>query len=248
MNPVKSAKQVKGIRKACQLTAEAVRLGGSLVKEGVSTGYIDQGIDEFIRSKGGFPASLGYRGFPKATCISVNEEACHGIPSYSKILKNNDIVKIDVAVILNGFFGDCCETYVVNGDHEILRVNRTALDFGIAEVKAGRQICEIGRGIEDYVKTTSYSIVTDMCGHGVGLRFHEPPQILHYFEESVFGSSEGMRENMIFTIEPILSAGSGEIVTCPIDKWTIRTEDNSITSQFEHTILVTKKGFEILTL
>lgn len=246
---VKSAKQIKAIRKSCLLAAEAVGFGGSLLAADISTGYLDREIDKFIRSKGGISASLNYKGYPASTCLSVNEEACHALPSDHKILKNGDVIKVDVAVIVDGFYGDTCRTFTVGAeDPEIVTASLEALAVGMSVVKPGEPMNVIGKAIETYVKQTKFSIVEEMCGHGLGLNYHEPPQILHYFDPDYLITMFPMRAGQTFTIEPILAEGKGEVETCSDDGWTIRTKDRSRTAQFEHTVLVTKKGFEILTL
>lgn len=252
---IKSEKQIFGIRKSSQLAAKTLEFIKPHVQPGITTSVLDGLIEQFIRDNGAVPAPLGYKGsnpkqppFPKSCCISLNEVVCHGIPN-KRILKEGDLVSIDITTILNGYYGDTAVTFPVgevseNAKH-LLKVTKKCLELGIKQVKPGAMTGEIGHVIHSYAILQGCTVVEAFCGHGVGLRFHEPPQICH-----VAKKTDGviMFEGMIFTIEPMINCGTPDVVVDENDYWTVRTADNQLSAQFEHTILVNKTGFEILTV
>jgi methionyl aminopeptidase len=252
---IKNQKQITGIRKSCQLAAATLRHVKQFVVPGISTEKLDRIIEDFIRSKGAVPATLEYRGFhpgqpnyPKSSCISVNEEVCHSIPD-NYIIKEGDIVSIDVTTILNGYYGDTCITVPVgeiseNAKH-LMKVTEKCLDIGIRQVAPGVRTGVIGHAIHQYAILQNCTIVSDYCGHGVGIAFHEPPQIFHIAKKD---DGVIMMEGQIFTVEPMINLGGSNVIIDETDKWTVRTADKSLSAQFEHTILVLSSGFEILTL
>ncbi|MFO0739315.1 MAG: type I methionyl aminopeptidase, partial [Labilithrix sp.] len=193
------------------------------------------------------PAPLNYRGFPKSVCTSINDVVCHGIPDGQK-LKNGDIINVDITTFYDGFHGDTSATFYIGTPsaeaRKVVEVARRSLELGIAEVKEGARIGDIGAAIQEYVESQGCSVVRDFVGHGIGRKFHEDPQVKHYGKR---GSGERMKAGMIFTIEPMVNIGSWEVVIDPVDKWTVTTADGSLSAQFEHTCLVTKTGVEVLT-
>jgi len=245
---IKTPEQIDGIRKSSKLAGQTLEYIAEFVKEGVSTEFLDQKIEAYIRENGAIPATLGYSGYPKSSCISVNEVVCHGIPSEKIVLRNGDILNIDVTTILNGYFGDTSKMYTI-GDIspialELIEDTKHSLDLGIQQVKSGNQFGNIGFAISKYIKSKGFSVVYEYCGHGVGIRFHEEPQIDHTSRRN---TGPFMRPGMTFTIEPMINEGRPGTIVDKADKWTARTVDKKLSAQFEHTILVTESGFEVLT-
>jgi len=252
---IKTERQISGIRASSKLAAATLEYIKPHVQVGVETVELDRLIEKFIRDNGAIPAPLGYKGFnnpkqppfPKSSCISLNEVVCHGIPDKTT-LKEGDVVSIDVTTILNGYYGDTASTFPVgkiseNAQH-LLNVTKKCLDLGIKQVRPGALTGEIGYAIHSYAILQGCTVVEAYCGHGVGVKFHEPPQICH-----VAKKNEGtiMFEGMIFTIEPMINLGTPEVLIDETDYWTVRTADNQLSAQYEHTILVTKSGYEVLT-
>ena len=245
---VKNPEQVEKIRAAGKLAAQAIELAGNSIVVGMSTNELDAIVHDFLISSGAYPSTLGYRGFPKSCCTSVNEIICHGIPDDLEI-QDGDIVNIDVTAYLDGFHGDSNQTFKVgNVSEEVsLLVDRTkeSLDRAIAAVMPGRPINVIGRTIESYAKRFGYGVVRDFTGHGIGEAFHSGLVIPHYDAAPLYSNT--MEVGMVFTIEPMLTLGTHEWDMWP-DGWTVATKDKSITAQFEHTLVVTESGAQILTL
>jgi methionyl aminopeptidase len=245
---VKNPEQVEKIRAAGKLAAQAIELAGSQITPGMSTDELDVIVHEFLVSNGAYPSTLGYRGFPKSCCTSVNEIICHGIPDDLEI-REGDIVNLDVTAYLDGFHGDSNKTFKVGqvSEEVSLLVDRTkeALDRAIASVMPGRAINVIGRTIESFAKRFNYGVVRDFTGHGIGEAFHSGLVIPHY--DAAPHYSNIMEVGMVFTIEPMLTLGTHEWDMWA-DGWTVATRDKSITAQFEHTLVVTESGAQILTL
>jgi len=245
---IKTPEQINGIRRSSKLAGQTLEYIAPFVKEGVSTEFLDQKIEAYIRENGAIPATLGYAGYPKSCCISVNEVVCHGIPSKNIILKPGDILNIDVTTILDGYYGDTSKMYTIGEISpeatELIEVTRHCLDLGIQQVRPGNQFGNIGFAISKYVKSNGFSVVYEFCGHGVGIQFHEEPQIDHTSRRN---SGPYMKPGMTFTIEPMINQGQPKTIIDKTDKWTARTVDNKLSAQFEHTILVTQTGFEVLT-
>ena len=245
---VKTAEQIEKIRTAGKLAAQAIELAGSSIKVGMSTNELDVIVHDFLISNGAYPSTLGYRGFPKSCCTSVNEIICHGIPDDLEI-QDGDIVNIDVTAYLDGFHGDSNQTFKVGkvSEEVSLLVDRTreSLNRAIASVMPGRPINVIGRTIESYAKRFGYGVVRDFTGHGIGEAFHSGLVIPHYDAAPLYSNT--MEVGMVFTIEPMLTLGTHEWDMWP-DGWTVATKDKSITAQFEHTLVVTESGAQILTL
>jgi methionyl aminopeptidase len=245
---VKNPEQVEKIRVAGKLAAQAIELAGNSIQVGMTTNQLDVIVHDYLISQGAYPSTLGYRGFPKSCCTSVNEIICHGIPDDLEI-QDGDIVNIDVTAYLDGFHGDSNKTFKVGNvsDEVSLLVDRTreSLDRAIAAVMPGRQINVIGRTIESYAKRFNYGVVRDFTGHGIGEAFHSGLVIPHYDAAPLYSNT--MEVGMVFTIEPMLTLGTHEWDMWP-DGWTVATKDKSITAQFEHTLVVTESGAQILTL
>lgn len=246
---IKNKYDIKMMRKSGELAAKLLKYIESFVKEGVSTLYLNDLCEEFTKKHGAISAPLNYNGFSKSICTSINNVVCHGIPSEKEILEDGDILNIDVTVKLDGYYGDTSKTYLIgNVDEEakyLVRRTENAMYRGIKAVKPGKSLYEVGKAIEKYISKFGYSIVRDFVGHGIGKNFHEDPQVLHYYS---LRNKIRLQEGMIFTIEPMINMGkSYEVKVSSEDGWTVTTEDGSLSAQFEHTVLVTSKGAEILT-
>ena len=245
---VKNAEQIQRIKAAGKIAAQAIQLVGAACKPGVTTDELDRIGHEFVISQGAYPSTLGYRGFPKSLCSSINEVICHGIPD-DTVLQDGDIINIDITAFKDGFHGDSNVTFMV-GDvapETRLLVERTheAMMRGINAALPGRSVNIIGRAIETYAKRFEYGVVRDFTGHGVVEAFHSGLVIPHY--DSAPHYDDEIKVGMVFTIEPMLTLGTHEWDIWS-DDWTVVTKDHSITAQFEHTIVITEDGPEILTL
>jgi len=244
---LKSPKEIEAIRVSCQLAAETLLVVGELIRPGMTTEEIDRIVHDDTVKRGAYPSPLNYKGFPKSVCTSVNDVVCHGIPG-PQVLKNGDIVNVDVTTFYKGFHGDTSATFYIGTPsaeaRHVVETCRKSLDLGIAEVRDGARLGDVGAAIQEYVEAQGCSVVRDFVGHGIGRRFHEPPQVKHYGKR---GSGDRIRAGMVFTIEPMVNAGGYEVEIDPSDKWTVRTVDGSLSAQFEHTIVVTKTGCEVLT-
>jgi methionyl aminopeptidase len=245
---IKTEEQIEGIRRSAKMAGEVLLFISDFVKEGVSTHYLDQLIHSYIVERGGVPATMDYNGFPKSCCISLNDVVCHGIPAEDVILKNGDILNIDVTTILNGYFGDTGKMYIVGQASEsaikLVNTTRHCLDLGIQQVWPGNYLGNIGYAISRYAISQGFSVVYEYCGHGVGIEFHEEPQVDHAARKN---SGPRLKPGMIFTIEPMINEGKPRVKVDESDRWTARTVDQKLSAQFEHTILVTKTGYEVLT-
>jgi methionyl aminopeptidase len=237
----------EGMRKAGRLAASVLDFIAQHVKVGVSTLELNDLCHDMIISHGAIPAPLNYRGFPKSICTSVNHVVCHGIPDERK-LKDGDIVNIDVTVILDGWYGDTSRMYFVGNvpikAKRLTQITYDAMMLGISQVKPGATVGDIGYAIQTFAESNNYSVVRDYCGHGLGRIFHGAPNILHYGKK---GEGEVLKEGMFFTVEPMINVGKYETKLSNTDGWTVTTRDRSLSAQFEHSIGVTKDGFEIFT-
>jgi methionyl aminopeptidase len=244
----KSPEEIARMRVAGRLAAEVLEVIAPHVQAGVTTDELDALChDHIVRVQGAIPAPLNYRGFPRSICTSVNHQVCHGIPS-NKRLKNGDIVNIDITVIKDGYHGDTSKMFCI-GEPSILarrlvKVTQQALRLGIAQVRPGATLGDVGHAIQRFVEAQGCSVVREYCGHGIGREFHEEPQVLHYGKP---GEGLVLEAGMCFTIEPMVNAGKRFIKLLP-DGWTVVTKDRSLSAQWEHTILVTPEGHEVLTL
>ncbi len=245
---IKDAEAQDKMRAAGKLAGEVLEMIGEHVQIGVSTGELDRICHDYIIEQGAIPAPLNYKGFPKSICTSVNHVICHGIPSDTKILKSGDIINIDVTVIKDGYHGDTSKMFSLGKTSpladRLIKVTREALFLGIEQVKPGNHLGDIGHVIQKLAKKERFGVVREYCGHGIGLVFHEEPQVLHYGNP---GQGVELKEGMTFTIEPMFNAGKADTRLLP-DDWTVVTRDKKLSAQWEHTLLVTADGVEILTL
>ena len=244
---IKSPKEIELMRNVCRLAAETLLVVGDNIRPGMTTLDIDRIVHEHTLSQGARPAPLNYKGFPKSVCTSVNEIVCHGIPD-GTVLRSGDIVNVDVTHVYQGFHGDTSATFYVGTPspeaRHVVEVARRALDVGVAEVHDGARLGDIGAAIQEYAEAQGCSVVRDFVGHGIGRKFHDAPQVKHYGKR---GSDDRIRAGMTFTIEPMVNLGGWEVEVDRADKWTVRTADGSLSAQFEHTVLVTREGVEVLT-
>jgi methionyl aminopeptidase len=247
MADIKTPEVIERMRRAGKAAAQVLEEVAAAVRPGITTDELDAIAHEAYIKRGGYPSTLNYHQFPKSLCTSVNEIICHGIPD-SRALEEGDIVNLDITIFLDGVHGDCSATYFVGKVSEdserLVRVTRECLDLGIAAVKPGRPISDIGRAIEEHATKHGMSVVRAYCGHGIGERFHSSLQIPHYYEAE---ANTIMKPGMTFTVEPMINLGHWEHRTWN-DGWTAVTADGSRSAQFEHTLLVTEQGVEILTL
>ncbi len=245
---IKTPEEIEKMRVAGRLAAEVLHMIKPHVKAGVTTDELDKICHDYIvNEQHAIPAPLNYNGFPKSICTSVNHQVCHGIPS-DKRLKEGDIVNIDITVIKDGFHGDTSKMFFV-GTPSILasrvsRISHECMKLGIEMVKPGARLGDIGYAIQRHAESNNCSVVREYCGHGIGKQFHEEPQVLHYGK---VGTGMALEAGMTFTIEPMINAGKRQVKLLP-DGWTVITKDRSLSAQWEHTILVTDTGFEVLTM
>ncbi len=241
---IKTSEEIQKMRLAGRLAAEVLEMIEPHVKAGVTTEKLDQICHDYIVN---IPAPLNYRGFPKSICTSVNQQVCHGIPG-SRKLKTGDIVNLDITVIKDGYHGDTSKMFCIGAPsslaERLIRVTRECLFLGIEQIKPGAHLGDIGFIIQQHAEANHFSVVREFCGHGIGKQFHEEPSVLHY---GIAGTGIILQPGMIFTIEPMINAGKRHIKSLP-DRWTVVTKDHSLSAQWEHTILVTQTGHEILTL
>jgi methionyl aminopeptidase len=246
---IKTPEQIGMARVAAQLAADVLTMIGPHVKPGVSTGYLDQLCNDYIVNvQKAIPANVGSSGFPKTVCTSLNYVVCHGIPDDDQIVKDGDILNIDVAVIKDGWFGDTSRMYYVGepGKQAKRLVDTTyeAMWAGIRAVKPGRTLGDVGFAIQTVAEKAGFTVVLEYCGHGIGMVYHEAPQVLHYGRP---GQGMTLKPGMLFTIEPMINAGKpGTRVLA--DDWTVETRDKSLSAQWEHMVAVTETGYEVLTL
>jgi len=243
---IKSPKEIDALRRACRIAAQTLVQVGELIRPGITTDEINRFVHEDTLRRGARPAPLNYHGFPKSVCTSINEVVCHGIPN-SQRLKDGDIINVDVTSIYEGFHGDTSATfYVGQPSKETRHVTETArrsLEIGIDQVRDGTRLGDIGAAIQAFAESEGCSVVRAFVGHGIGRRFHEPPQVSHV---GIRGSGLRLRTGMCFTIEPMINVGGYEVDILD-DGWTVVTRDGSLSAQFEHTLVVTKDGCEVLT-
>ncbi|MCZ7596555.1 MAG: type I methionyl aminopeptidase [Gammaproteobacteria bacterium] len=245
---IKTAEEIEKMRVAGRLAASVLDMIGPHVTAGVTTGELDAVCHRFIVEElEAIPAPLNYRGFPKSICTSVNHVICHGIPGDKK-LKNGDIINIDVTVIKDGYHGDTSRMYTVGQPSiraaGLIETCYESMKLGIEQVRPGARLGDIGHAIQAHAEASGFSVVREYCGHGIGLGFHEDPQVLHY---GTAGTGMALVEGMTFTVEPMINAGRKETRLLS-DGWTVVTRDHSLSAQWEHTIAVTADGFEVLTL
>lgn len=246
MVTIKKDDEIEMMRRSGRLAAEVLLMIAPYIKPGVTTNELNDRCHDFILDHGAVPAPLNYRGFPKSICTSVNDEICHGIPSDRK-LRNGDVVNLDITTIVDGFHGDTNQSFFVGSPRKqakkLVDATREALQKAIAVVRPGAKLGDIGATIQQYVEPKGYSVVREFCGHGIGRNFHEDPQVLHF---GTFGKGMELKKGMTFTIEPMINLGKPDLRILE-DNWTAVTQDGNLSAQYEHTILVTDDGHEVLT-
>ena len=249
MIKIKTSEEINKMRQTGKLAAQLLDYLEPFVKAGTTTQKLNDLAVKFTEDHGAISAPLNYYDYPKSICTSINNVVCHGIPTSDDILKNGDIVNIDVTVILDGYYGDNSRTFMI-GDvkpevRQLVERTKTAMELGIKAIAPGEYLYEVGRAIEEYIQPFGYGIVEAYCGHGIGKEFHEDPHVMHKYS---LDNKIVLKPGMIFTVEPMINLGkSGGVVTSEEDGWTVTTIDGSASAQFEHTVLVTKTGYEILT-
>ena len=247
---IKNSDEIQKMREAGKLASQTLEMISEFVTPWVSTGKLYEICHRYIKEDlKCIPAPLNYKGFPKSICTSINQVVCHGIPSESKILKDGDILNIDVTVIKDGFHGDTSKMFMVGSEKphakKLIDVTQKCMYEAIKIVKPGARLGDIGYTIQSIAEKYHYSVVRDYCGHGIGRVFHEDPQVLHY---GIPNTGLTLKEGMCFTIEPMINIGSYKTKLSKKDGWTVETIDGRLSAQWEHTILVTNSGYEVLTL
>ena len=246
---IKNEKQIEGIRKAAEINSGLLDLAEENIKEGMTTEEINKMVHKYTIDHGAIPADLNYEGFPKSVCISINDEVCHGIPSTDRILKDGDIVNVDATTNLNGYFADASRMFMIGNVSEenkkLVQVTKECLEKAISIIKPFETtLGDIGAVIAEHAKNNHYTVVREFCGHGVGLAIHEDPTVLHYGKR---GTGMVLVPGMVFTIEPMINAGDRKIFIDKKSGWIVKTKDGSYSAQWEHTLLVTNDGVEIIS-
>ncbi|MDD4720913.1 MAG: type I methionyl aminopeptidase [Bacteroides sp.] len=248
INLLRTKSQIEGIRKSAAINTALLNYITPFIKEGTTTEEIDKLVYDFTTKQGAIPATLNYEGFPKSVCISINDVVCHGIPSPYETFLDGDIVNIDVSTIYNGYFSDASRMFLIGDvseeDKKLVRVAKECLELGIKEAQPWTQLGNVGYAIQQHAEKNGYSVVEDLCGHGVGIEFHEEPEVLHF---GIKNTGMLLVPGMTFTIEPMINQGEGEVFLDSGDGWTICTEDGLPSAQWEHMLLITETGNEILT-
>ena len=244
---IRSEEQIAGIRESAKINTALLDYLSENICEGITTQDIDDMVYDFTTSHGAIPAPLHYEGYPKSCCVSRNEVVCHGIPSKSEFLRNGDIVNVDVSTIYNRYFSDASRMFMIGEVSEeckrLVKVTKECLEIGIATAKPWARMGDVGAAIQEHAEKNGYSVVRELCGHGCGVKFHEPPEVLHYGKR---GTEELIIPGMTFTIEPMINMGKKDIFIDEND-WTVITKDLKPSAQWEHQILITETGNEILT-
>ena len=247
MIELKTAKELERMKKACRISAEALKVAQSALEVGVSTAYVDDQVRKFILSQGARPTFLHYGGFPKSACISVNEELIHGIPSKNRIIKDGDIVSVDVGAFIDGYTGDNAATFPIGNVSEeakrLLEVTKTSLDRAVAQALAGNRLGDIGYAVQSYAEENGFSVVREYVGHGVGRELHVDPEVPNFGRA---GHGVRLVPGMTIAIEPMICAGGREIEVLEND-WTVVTKDRQLSAHFEYTVAITENGPVILT-
>ena len=245
---IKTPEQIEGIREAGKLNTAVLDLVAEHIKEGMNTEEINTLVHDYTIKHGGIPAPLNYKGFPKSVCTSINDEVCHGIPDKNRVLKSGDIVNVDVTTILNGYYADASRMFCIGEvspeAKKLVDVTKECLDVGLAAVKAWGYLGDVGYAVNTLAQKNGYSVVEEIGGHGVGLKFHEEPYVCHIGKRNT-----GMLlvPGMVFTIEPMINAGKREVYQDAQNGWTIYTQDGTLSAQWEYTVAITENGIEVLT-
>lgn len=245
---IKTPEQIEGIRESGKLNTAILDLVAQNIKEGMTTEEIDVLVHDYTVKHGAIPAPLHYKGFPKSVCTSINDEVCHGIPDKNRVLKNGDIVNVDVTTILNGYYADAsrmfCIGEVSTEAKRLVDVTKECLDAGLAAVKAWGYLGDVGYAVNSLAKENGYAVVEEIGGHGVGLEFHEEPYVCHVGRKN---TGMVLVPGMVFTIEPMINAGKREVYQDAENGWTIYTQDGTLSAQWEYTVAITDSGIEVLT-
>ncbi len=245
---IKTPEQIEGIRRSGIINTGALDLVAREIRAGMSTEDINRLVHEYTLAHGAIPAPLNYEGFPKSVCTSINEVVCHGIPSEEEILEDGDIINVDVTTIYDGYYADASRMFVIgqttSEKQRLVDVARECLQIGMEAARPFGFVGDIGYAIEKHAKSAGFSVVKDLCGHGVGLKFHEEPEVLHYGRK---GTGMLLVPGMVFTIEPMINMGRYNVFVDEEDGWTVVTEDELPSAQWEHTFVMTEEGLEILT-
>lgn len=245
---IKTPEQIEGIRRSGVVNTGVLDLVAKEIHAGMSTAEIDKLVYDYTVAHGAIPAPLNYEGYPKSVCTSINEVVCHGIPSEDEILEEGDIVNVDVSTILDGYYSDASRMFVIGKTtpkkQKLVDVAKECLEVGMEAAKPYCFVGDIGNAIQKHAHKNGFSVVRDLCGHGVGLEFHEDPEVLHYGKK---GTGMLLVPGMVFTIEPMINMGTWEVFIDEDDGWTVVTEDELPSAQWEHTFVMTENGVEILT-
>lgn len=245
---IKTPEQIEGIRKACAINTAVLDEVAKNIKVGMTTAEIDKIVYEYTTAQGAIPAPLGFCGFPKSVCTSINDQVCHGIPSERDVLRSGDIVNVDVSTIYNGYYADASRMFMIGKVEkkakDLVAITKECLNRGLEAAQGWNTVGDIGAAVSSYARKHGYSVVEEFGGHGVGVEFHEEPFVCHVGKRKT-----GMLlvPGMIITIEPMINAGKRDIFVDAANEWTVYTQDGSLSAQWEHTILITEKGPEILT-
>ena len=245
---IKTPEQIEGIRRSGVINTGVLDLVAQEIKEGMSTAQIDKLVYDYTTDHGAIPAPLNYEGFPKSVCTSINEVVCHGIPSEKEILRDGDIINVDVSTILDGYYSDASRMFMIGNvspeKRRLVEVTKECLQIGMEAAKPFGWVGDIGHAIQKHAQKNGYGVVRDLCGHGVGLAFHEEPEVAHFGQK---GTGMLLVPGMVFTIEPMINMGTWRVFIDEEDGWTGVTEDELPSAQWEHTFLMTETGLEILT-
>ncbi len=245
---LRTPEQIEGIRKSAKINTALLDYISANIKEGITTAQIDKWVYDFTTEHGAIPAPLNYEGFPKSVCTSINEVVCHGIPSEHRVLKSGDIVNVDVSTILDGYFSDASRMFMIGKVDEekqrLVQVTKECLELGVAAAQPWARLGDVGAVIQEHAEKNGYSVVRDLCGHGVGLKFHEEPNVEHFGRR---GTGMLIVPGMTFTIEPMINMGDYEVYVDDEDGWTVLTDDGAPSAQWENMILITETGNEILS-
>ena len=245
---IKTPEQIEGIRRSGVVTTGVLDLIEKEIHEGMTTAQIDRLVFDYTVSHGAIPAPLNYEGFPKSVCTSINEVVCHGIPSEKEILHDGDIINVDVSTILDGYFSDASRMFMIGNvspeKRRLVEVTKECLEIGMEAAKPFGFVGDIGNAIQHHAEKNGYSVVRDLCGHGVGLKFHEEPEVTHFGRK---GTGMLLVPGMVFTIEPMINMGRYDVYIDSDDGWTVLTDDGLPSAQWEHTFVMTETGLEILT-
>lgn len=245
---IKTPEQIEGIRRSGVVNTGVLDLVAQEIKEGMSTAAIDKLVYEYTKDHGAIPAPLNYEGFPKSVCTSINEVVCHGIPSEKEILRDGDIINVDVSTIFDGYYSDASRMFIIGNvspeKRRLVEVTKECLQIGMEAAKPFGYVGDIGHAIQKHAEKNGYSVVRDLCGHGVGLEFHEEPEVCHFGRK---GTGMVLVPGMVFTIEPMINMGRYQVYIDADDNWAVLTDDGLPSAQWEHTFVMTDSGLEILT-